>query len=987
MAALSQYEFDTICTLLNEHFLGRLEAGIAQAEETLKAVARLLEEGLPAGRAPAEDTIQLRKQLLVLAQNQQPPAGPQPFAWYFPALTQQLNNFIDQQEATRVEIQEETRFLPQQDDPAWLRTAKFWKRRLRNLNLKGNAENGFLNSLKRAMHAPPQQWPHEIPWQLLLRRHLQLNLMHRLQELINIGERHRLEILKSASVLSQLPDRQPPPARSEMLQEIQSRLQQATTIRRQASELLHRQLEAVSGRLYIELEKEYAKAGTIELPAARLRLPLLQKAEQDRQQKLEEQLNEWKNVQLCLCSHWSLMLQVHTIADGLELQLQQARHHWQERLEQGLGPAFEQLSNRLMQVRQQLTHSPLPEAFSQSRKLLGQPLQQDVGAAAELLNGLTLPARIQALEEPFQEILASLPELSTLSQNPMGKEVSPLPDAALASFSPRELVGLELLPHTLRTLTQKRNELAQQLEEIGQRLLELQEICLHSLSTAQAHWEEHPQEEEQALRLATDGIDHALEEINGLGERLQQLTTALWQDLEQLVVHMGNSLLQLNSTENALGLQQQLVRRKTRRQKSAQQKPAQQQGMQRLQALLQNSLRSARLQQQRFWTRLNAADSLPAPPEAPVLSAYLSEKEQALQRLPLVYRRLFSAEPLRDTLFLVGRRTELTALQEAYRRWQEGRFTAVLITGEKGGGCSSLITVFRKKVPELRSIRLPLQAWVPDTETLARLFADKLGLPENSSWQALQAYLQHPPGPLMLIVEDLQYLFRRQLGGLALMSAFQDLLRSSSTQVFWLCSCNHYAWRYMQKAADCAVAWSLVQPLETFSPLQFQELIMRRHLVSGYQLHYQAGAAEQHNAAYTSLTAEDKQAYLEENYFKQLAGFAQGNLQLALLYWQWSALGVSKDTITINTGLPTSIPQLEELASLDYFILHALLLHEQLDATALAQILHEAEATCRSHLQLLHTQGIVLATGERFRLSLLTYRQLVLLLRHKNLLH
>ncbi|EMR01024.1 hypothetical protein [Cesiribacter andamanensis] len=602
---------------------------------------------------------------------------------------------------------------------------------------------------------------------------------------------------------------------------------------------------------------------------------------------------------------------------------------------------------------------------------------------------LGLPARVQTLKDPFQEVLASLPAQSTLNQLPEGAEAGPLPPDRLVTFNPRELAGLELLPQTVRSLTQKSNEVRQQLEEIRQRLGEVPEAALYKLTEAQAFLEQQPGQEEQARSIALEGIDHARQQINALGDRLQQLTTTIWQELEQLVVQMSNHLLQLSNPEMAISLQQHLQRKKSRKQKAAEQKrnSLSNTPLRRLQARLQQRLKTAGQEQHRFWAQLGLEEPLASSPSAPALPDYLAEKEQALQRLPFVYQRLFTPEPLPDELLLVGRTAERHELQEASRRWQQGVFSSLLLVGEGGSGSSSLLSLFAKKLPpDTPLARLPLQAGIDNRVALARQLAPLLGLPEHTAWEALQAWLRQPPAPQVVVVEDIQYLFRRWMGGLALMHDFLDLVAGSSRQVLWLCSCSLYAWKYLHRTLEDAQAWSRVVELQPFSQAELRELIMRRHLLSGYQLQYEPGPQEQRQPI-SSLPAEEKQALLEETLFTNMHRFAQGSLRLALLYWQWSAVAVSKTTITLRASLPGEPVLPEQLQPNSYFMLQALLLHGQLTAPELCRILNQPERHCRSQLQLLHKLQLILEQGSGYTLNPLLYRLVVTVLKQKNLLH
>ena len=991
MAALSELQFEEISRLLQKYFLTPLEARIQRSEDILKVVAMRLEKGHSSSETTLSDRLRLRAELISIAESQRPSAEKQDITFYFPDLQQQLDSFIQQQEEVRIEPQVEARFLVQPDDPAWLRTAKYWKRRLRRLDqLKQGSKNWFRTAFGKAA-AAPQEWTHEIPWRLLLHQHLQTQLLHRLQEIIDIAERQQIELLKSAFELSSLPDRQPAPARIEILQEAEHRLQRAREQRQHTTDLLHRQIEAVLGRLYIELEEEYHKAGTLELPVKKLKPILLQRKLQQRQQQVAEQLSEWKSTKLSLCNQWSLQLHLHNATDKLNIQLKEARQQWQEGLDTQVFTALEKVANSLGGVKKTLALSPLPAAFTESRQQLRQQVvRQEVAAAAEALAQQDLSGQLQALEAPLQEHLAALPAQTILGPAVAAKEPAPVPASALTTIQPRELVSLEVLPLAVRKLLQLRNEVLQQVEELRLRLGEMEEMSLFNLDSAHAYWEQHPQEEQKARAIAFEGIDRTLAQTALLQERLRQLSTSTWQEIDQLHERISKSLFGLSNLENVKSLQLRLFKARALQRKESLQEKAQKQVnvlLPRAQQFLQETLSFAGKQQKRLRSRLG----IETPPAAIAteLSDFLADNELALQRLPFVYQRLYNVEPLTDELFMIGRTTELQAMQDAYRRWQEGKFSPMLVSGEKGSGTTSLLNIFLRRLPHQQKVaRLALSGKAgASLADLAEALAGPLGLPAQTSWQQLHEYLLKPQAQLVLVVEDLQHLFRRWVGGFEVMKAFLELVSLSSKSVFWLCSCSIYSWQYLDRVIFASETWGRVVFLQEFTQAQLHELIMRRHRVSGYQLQYEPSAGDLQNKKFVALPAEEKQVYLEQKYFQKLSLFAQSNLRLALLYWLRSTLSVTKNGVVISTSLNPEFSFLLSMPPARYFSLHALLLHDRLNPAELAQIFGENETTQRRQLQMLFDDGLLLRYPDGYSLNPLLYRQIVNVLKQKNLVH
>jgi hypothetical protein len=65
--------------------------------------------------------------------------------------------------------------------------------------------------------------------------------------------------------------------------------------------------------------------------------------------------------------------------------------------------------------------------------------------------------------------------------------------------------------------------------------------------------------------------------------------------------------------------------------------------------------------------------------------------DPASAELPALYRHLFRPDPVEEARFLVGRGTELAALADARARWEAGHSAAVIVTGERGSGKTSLV--------------------------------------------------------------------------------------------------------------------------------------------------------------------------------------------------------------------------------------------------------------------------------------------------------
>ena len=76
------------------------------------------------------------------------------------------------------------------------------------------------------------------------------------------------------------------------------------------------------------------------------------------------------------------------------------------------------------------------------------------------------------------------------------------------------------------------------------------------------------------------------------------------------------------------------------------------------------------------------------------MSDYLVETEEAVNRLPFVYQRLFKLEPLSTFDLYIERAEAYEKFKLAYSRWKNGKFAPAIISGEKGSGKTSFINRF-----------------------------------------------------------------------------------------------------------------------------------------------------------------------------------------------------------------------------------------------------------------------------------------------------
>ena len=106
-----------------------------------------------------------------------------------------------------------------------------------------------------------------------------------------------------------------------------------------------------------------------------------------------------------------------------------------------------------------------------------------------------------------------------------------------------------------------------------------------------------------------------------------------------------------------------------------------------------------------------------------------------------------------------------------------------------------------------------------------------------------------------------------------------------------------------------------------------------------------------------------------------------------MLYWLHSAISFENNTVIIGKIKNIKFDFLTSLDATSIFTLHSLLLHDTLSITEHAAVFHQAEKQSRMTLMVLEDSGILISQNGEYTINQLIYRQVVTVLRNKNLIH
>ena len=398
------------------------------------------------------------------------------------------------------------------------------------------------------------------------------------------------------------------------------------------------------------------------------------------------------------------------------------------------------------------------------------------------------------------------------------------------------------------------------------------------------------------------------------------------------------------------------------------------------------------------------------------IDAISAANVRALQdRLPLVYRKLFSLTPVLEPSLLEGRQADLSRINQHFRRWKGGRAAGALVVPMSlGSGRTSLLNVVRSALQSQASVTtVTLRKRLYDASDFAGCLAEGLGieLEGEVSLETLEAYLLETPRstpPPVCLIDNLEHLLLRTLGGSDLIERVLIFFSRTDTQVCWVATIGDYAWRFLEKTLGTATGLVATYSPASFDAAMLEAVIVNRHRRSGMVLRF----AEPKDLSplvrrrlNRAKTPEDQQEILRAIYFERLHRFSGQNVMLTLFYWLRSTDFKSEEGIlTIQPVEPLSFRFFESFDLARAFTLKAFMLHHTLTLEEHNRIfrLNDDESTYLLE-SLLNLRLIEPCTPEarrdssggpsriyadvRYRLHPLIHHPTYLLLKERNIIH
>ncbi len=371
------------------------------------------------------------------------------------------------------------------------------------------------------------------------------------------------------------------------------------------------------------------------------------------------------------------------------------------------------------------------------------------------------------------------------------------------------------------------------------------------------------------------------------------------------------------------------------------------------------------------------------------LAEYLA-KPGVESDLPFIYKRLFDRDFSIDERFYVAPKNSIELIGSSYDQWKRGLSANVAIIGEKGSGKTTMIRFAKKEVfVDGDPIEINFEKTFTDESELLKRLCSALGFKAVETRDEFLEKVEKKKLPSVLIVENLQNIFIRNINGYEALESFWVIMSSTMDKLFWVVSSSRYSWNFFVKMSNADQYFSHVLYADDLSEADIRDAIMARHKSTGYELYFEPGENMKKSRAYKKLLGDEKQSQelVRDTYFSRLSKISEGNTSIAMIFWLQSIKEFDNRRFVFRPLQITEVDKLEVPAKEVLFTLASLVMHDTLSSAELAKSLHQDLSQSRLMLARLKTKGIVYESKSGYNLNHLVYRQVVRLLKRRNIIH
>ncbi len=566
------------------------------------------------------------------------------------------------------------------------------------------------------------------------------------------------------------------------------------------------------------------------------------------------------------------------------------------------------------------------------------------------------------------------------------------PDSRTTEIPLKELVKEEIVSSSFKAVESLVESYEIKKTTISRSISNLDQIVEFNLDAAHNLLKERDDKDSiaEARQIAVEGLERTL-------KNLEEMENSYTQDIDndtrlfsEIVRNFELDLQKLADNEQVLQLKIRLAHAKTKEKILSIQKRFLKTVINLLPLILKKSIWLLK-KIHAEWIKIRKVTGLDPQYQisANTLTTFLIDTNNKINKMPYIYRRLFSIEPLVEKRFLFARDTYLEQAKQDLENFKNGYQVATAIVGEKGNGKTTILNFIESEIfVGFSLVKIDIKTTIHEESDLFDMLKVTFGRPNDKTWEDLEEYLNSQNSRKICICENIQNLFLRVIDGFDVIERFLLFLMNTRYKVFWVVTSGHYAWEYLDRFIKISDNFIRVLFLEVFSREELEEVVLKRHQVSGYRLVFKDNERILKNRQYRKMALqEDRQNFLHNLFFNQLTEISGGNIKSALLYWLSAIINFDEEIIEIACEIELDHTMVLQLPSEDLFSLAAFIEHEYLNAGQHALVFNQDLNEAKLLIGRLYRKGYLTRLNDDYSVSPFLYRPVVKALKLRNILN
>ncbi|WP_020402718.1 ATP-binding protein [Gracilimonas tropica] len=925
----------------------------------------------------------------------------------------QIHTLTGELEEVIILPQEESRFFPLPSDSPFIKTGKLGKRLLKELQKAGKAVQAVFITDKKTEPV----WMHTIPLRNLSAFHLMdvsntlkawNNEIHKIHAEVlletDAWTLHSSGLIQSSLNKNEQPDSEDSdqqqsiavnydsiPDQDDMESFFQEVIKRLDSLEKTYGKLIKEQTESIKEHIFHAI----SITGTIERSVADYSKNAVALKEENVKGQIQQNRDQWNEILRALLNR----CQLSTDFIGLYTQSKERIEGFNRSLEEFFSDHFEspskallELLNEAQEIFEDQEGRSMKEIQALSEKHLSKMDEHLTKKLIEPANDLIQDA---ALGSKLERFTSAIPEW-TKNQRKQAILVESLdltvlpPRFQLENVEWQSLVQRVLNNQIAKEFVPKQVKPEAFLSEITSEIQEIAQIVLTNIEIAD---EVKKSDEEDPLQVAKEGLERArtkLEEvIKKIDSKKTELSAKLTEKKNIAFSKLAMLLEKQNVNELRLAGAQYMAKETAVDWKI------------RLQVQWARFTEKTELFARFIWKKVKAyykiiskflgfAEKEKLEGDTTDLATFLSETDEQIASLPFIYRRLFDFHKEVEDRFYIRKPEQFDRLKKGYEMWQNNFPSSFSIVGEKGSGKSLFIRMLKEEIltrHDVIEINFQGTFWKP--EEIVKLIAKGLKIEGAETFEDLTEAIRRKKKRVIVILENVQNCFVRNISGFDALEQLLLLISETNKEILWVASSTRYGWLYLDKVLNVVDYFTHAVETDNLTAQQIEELILRRHRASGYQLKFLPDETTKNSRSYKKhLDDEEKsQEYLKNRYFEKLAKLAEGNSSVAMIYWIRSIKEHDETHFCINPFEFGALNRIQELDSEELFALAAFMLHDFLTAEELSMTVHQSLRESQLTASRLSSQSILVEAPHGFSINQLIYRQIARTLKEANYIH